>query len=127
MQVTAFNGTKLRNLEHLAWLVTKCTDAEFKFELNNSSPIVIDAHAARHSTAEVMTAHSIPHQMSRELRARSKRWTDEPPIKQASARARKASQINCRAGQQAAQRGRQVGMDTKEDIFEWDVDLQWPA
>ena len=125
--MTKLNGTTLRNLEHLAWLVTNSRDGKLTFEIRGSTPIVLDADIAKASTAGTLQDHSIPHALSKDLRAQAEQWTDVPPIKPASKRAHKAAQISHFAGQLAAQRGEHMGIDTSTDIFKWDPQEHWPG
>ena len=68
VQVLKFNGTDIKNLRHLVDLVETCEDDFFKFELSYDSVLVLDAKEARESTAAMLKVHSIPHQMSADLR-----------------------------------------------------------
>jgi hypothetical protein len=66
-QVKAFNGTKIRNLKHLAELVMSCQEPLMTFEMEYNEVLVLDTALAKASTKEVMEQHSIPSMVSKDL------------------------------------------------------------
>lgn len=64
----SFNGTPVLNLQHLAEMVTACTDEQLRFDCEYSEVIIINSQAAAASTAGVLKSHSIPAAMSADLK-----------------------------------------------------------
>lgn len=66
--VTAFNGTPIRNLAHLARLVSQNTEPFLKFELEASNKVVVlDAATATSCTDLILEEHSISSKMSKDI------------------------------------------------------------
>lgn len=67
VQVLKFNDTPVRNLRHLAELVTSCQDDFLRFDCDYNETIIVKRQQAEQGTAEVLKAHSIPAAMSADL------------------------------------------------------------
>ena len=90
LQVKKFNGTEIRNVKHLVWLVQRCKDEYFHWEFDRGDAVVLKADEARKSTETVVSTHNLPHSMSPDLKAAADSWSDngaEPPIHPAAVRA----------------------------------------
>jgi hypothetical protein len=67
LQVLAFNGTPVLNLQHLAEMVTACQETHLRFDCEYYETIVLDRQQATAGTADVLKTHSIPAAMSADL------------------------------------------------------------
>eukprot|EP00887_Chlorella_sp_A99_P003950 scaffold11.g3950.t1 len=102
--VTAFNGVRIRNLAHLAFMVQRCEEPFYRFDLEAANKVVVlDAAAARACTAALLEEHSISEPMSRDIKEAAEAW-EEPAsdngavgAAEASAGARAASSATAAA------------------------------
>lgn len=67
LQVLAFNGTPILNLQHLAELVSSCQDTHLRFDCEYYETVVLDRQQAEAGTADVLRMHNIPAAMSADL------------------------------------------------------------
>jgi len=74
VQVQRFNGTTVRNLKHLAELVTACSEKYMRFEMEYNELVVLETPEALAATPDVMESHSVPHLMSKDLRESGLVW-----------------------------------------------------
>lgn len=58
-RVQKFNGTKLRNLAHLAKMVDECTTDFLRFDLDDEI-VVVEREEALEASAEILETHCIP-------------------------------------------------------------------
>lgn len=67
MQILAVNGTPITNLQHLAQLVTSCTDEFLQFTCDYCETVVVRRQQAVDGTHTVLQDHSIPAAMSQDI------------------------------------------------------------
>jgi len=58
--VTEVNGTKVRNLRHLAELVDRCRSGFITFKLDNGVPLMLDVQKLRDATPQILEQYRIP-------------------------------------------------------------------
>lgn len=80
-QVLKYNGTHVRNLRHLAELVTTCSQPFMRFDLDNAGLVVVERAEAIAAAQEIRSSHGVPHLMSADLRKAGLVW---PPSTRAS-------------------------------------------
>lgn len=68
------------NLQHLAELVTTCTDDYLRFDSDYREAIVLDRASAVRGTHQVLQAHSIPAAMSADLQQALQITAWPPPL-----------------------------------------------
>ncbi|KAK9813853.1 hypothetical protein WJX73_001994 [Symbiochloris irregularis] len=68
LQLQSFNGTAVRNLRHLAGLVRQCEEPHMRFDLDHHEAVLLDCKAGKAATEEILTAHSIPLDVSPDLK-----------------------------------------------------------
>lgn len=67
LQILAVNGTSVTNLQHLAQLVTSCTDEFLQFTCDYCETVVVRRQQAVEGTQTVLLDHSIPAAMSQDI------------------------------------------------------------
>lgn len=68
LKALRFNGTKIRNVKHLAQLVDSCTSAYMRFELEDSVVVVLATNSACAATPGILKEYCIAHDRSPNLR-----------------------------------------------------------
>lgn len=66
-QVLKFNGTRIRNIHHLAHLVDSCKDKYLVFEFEDNYLAVLDREAATSASACILKGYGIPSERSSDL------------------------------------------------------------
>ncbi|KAL4395361.1 protease Do-like 2, chloroplastic isoform X1 [Arachis hypogaea] len=74
-QVLKFNGTRIKNIHHLAHLVDSCKDKYLCFEFEDSYVAVLDREAVAAASSSILTDYGIPLERSSDL---SKPYVDTP-------------------------------------------------
>lgn len=67
LQVHQFNGTPVRNLNHLVEMVVQCKEHYMRFDLDYEEVVVLNADLARKTTADILDEHSIPDMSSEDV------------------------------------------------------------
>lgn len=73
-QVLKFNGTRVRNLHHLAEMVISCQDTYLRFDCEYNETVIVERAAAVAGTQHVLEAHSIPQALSPDLLGKLPQW-----------------------------------------------------
>lgn len=76
VQLSRFNGTKIKNIRHLAQLVDACDSEYMHFELDENMLIVLVTKSAHVSTSKVLKDYCIAYDRSRDLRG----FTENVPL-----------------------------------------------
>lgn len=92
------NGTPVINLQHLAQLVTTCTDTYLRFECDYSEIIVVNRQQAAAGTHAVLQDHSIPTAMSHDIQQTLTGIVWPPPLDDKDAQ--QQQQVGLSKGQQ---------------------------
>ncbi|OMO77851.1 Peptidase S1 [Corchorus capsularis] len=66
-QVLRFNGTRIKNIRHLAHLVTICKDKYLAFEFEDSYVAVLEREAAMSASPRILKDYGIPSERSDDL------------------------------------------------------------
>lgn len=74
-QVVKFNGTRIKNIHHLAHLVDSCEDRYLSFEFEDSYVAVLDREAVSDASSSILSDYGIPSGRSSDL---SKPYVDTP-------------------------------------------------
>ncbi|XP_019441795.1 PREDICTED: protease Do-like 2, chloroplastic isoform X2 [Lupinus angustifolius] len=67
LQVLKFNGTRIKNIQHLAHLVDSCKDRYLCFEFEDSYVAVLERKAAATASSRILTDYGIPSERSPDL------------------------------------------------------------
>ncbi|CAL0316187.1 unnamed protein product [Lupinus luteus] len=67
LQVLKFNGTRIKNIQHLAHLVDSCKDRYLCFEFEDSYVAVLERKAAATASSCILTDYGIPSERSPDL------------------------------------------------------------
>lgn len=67
IQLKDFNGTPIRNLQHLAYLVDTCEEEFMEFTLDFGFRIVFRTTCAREESQAILEQHAVPHDRSPNL------------------------------------------------------------
>ncbi|KAF2314949.1 hypothetical protein GH714_037280 [Hevea brasiliensis] len=78
-QVLKFNGTRIKNIHHLAYLVDSCKDRYLVFEFEDNYIAVMEREAASASASYILRDYGIPSERSPDL---SEPYADSPSDKQ---------------------------------------------
>ncbi|KAK7355753.1 hypothetical protein VNO80_15014 [Phaseolus coccineus] len=74
-QVVKFNGTRIKNIHHLAHLVDSCEDRYLSFEFEDSYLAVLEREAVSGASSSILSDYGIPSGRSSDL---SKPYVDTP-------------------------------------------------
>ncbi|BAT95666.1 hypothetical protein LR48_Vigan02g110000 [Vigna angularis] len=66
-QVVKFNGTRIKNIHHLAHLVDSCEDRYLRFEFEDSYVAVLDREAVAGASSSILSDYGIPSGRSSDL------------------------------------------------------------
>ncbi|KAF3780497.1 Protease Do-like 2 [Nymphaea thermarum] len=67
LQVTRFNGTRIRNIRHLAHLLDSCQDKYLVFEFEDNFLAVLEREATNAASAKILKDYGIPCERSVDL------------------------------------------------------------
>ncbi|KAH1227282.1 Protease Do-like 2, chloroplastic [Glycine max] len=66
-QVVKFNGTRIKNIHHLAHLIDSCKDRYLRFEFEDSYVAVLEKESVTAASPSVLSDYGIPSERSSDL------------------------------------------------------------
>ncbi|KAK7392362.1 hypothetical protein VNO78_20798 [Psophocarpus tetragonolobus] len=66
-QVVKFNGTRIKNIHHLAHLIDSCEDRYLRFEFEDSYVAVLEREAIAAASSSILRDYGIPYERSSDL------------------------------------------------------------